>query len=70
MAHLWLKSGIFHKASICCSPSLTEAKTFRPIGGTFGRRPLTEEGGGSSDLNSQMPLKSTKIKSQSPLEAL
>ena len=67
MAYLRLKSGVFRKTCTCCSPSLIEAKKFRPIGGTFGgRRPLTGRGWGA-DLNSQMPLKNTKIRSLSPL---
>ena len=46
--------------SICCSPSLTEAKEFivlteakefRLIRGTFGRRPLAGRWEGGSDLN-------------------
>ena len=46
MAYLRLKSGVFHKTSICCSPSLAEAKKFTLIGGTFSRRPLTGRGWG------------------------
>ena len=46
MAYLRLKSGVFHKKSTSCYPSLIEAKKIRPIAGTFGRRPLTGKGVG------------------------
>ena len=36
---------MFHK-TFCCSPSLSLAKDFRPIRGTFGRRPLSGNGEG------------------------
>ena len=66
MAYLRLISNVFYKTSVCCSPSL-KAKDFRSMGGTFGRRPLTGEGGEGSDLNGQMQLKNMKIESQWPL---
>ena len=65
MVYLRLKSGVFHKTSSCCSPNLTEAKEFKPIGGTFGRRPLRGgRGGGDSDLNGQIPLEKKIRKSK------
>ena len=66
VAYLRLKSSLFYKTSVCCSPSLYEAKDFRPIGSTFGRRPLTGEGGRGSDLNGQIPLKIRKSKVNGP----
>ncbi len=53
--------GLFERA--LCRPTVYN----RPVGQRhFDRRPLRGRRGGGSDLNGQMPLKNTKIKSRWP----
>ena len=69
-AYLRLKSSFAPQNLYLLLPKSHLGRNFRPIGVTFGRRPLRGPGSVDSDLKGQMLLKDMKLDSRWPLKAM